>query len=141
MTILLFLIVLAILIFVHELGHFLVARACGIRVDAFAIGFGLGYVFYIGKFADPVKFVNYVFEKRPEVKILLAGCRLQNEIYQVFDTPEYNERVYVLKEPCELKVLPPPPPPWNPRASATGVRNNPKPINREKYFIFMRAPC
>ncbi len=40
MTIIIFLIVLAILIFVHELGHFLVARWCGIRVDAFAIGFG-----------------------------------------------------------------------------------------------------
>src|SRR5690349_17949880 len=39
-TIIIFLIVLAILIFVHELGHFLVARACGIRVDAFALGFG-----------------------------------------------------------------------------------------------------
>jgi len=25
---------------------------------AFAIGFGLGYIFYIGRFADPVKFVN-----------------------------------------------------------------------------------
>ncbi len=40
MTIILFLIVLAVLIFVHELGHFLAARACGIRVDEFAIGFG-----------------------------------------------------------------------------------------------------
>lgn len=40
MTVIIFLIVLAVLIFVHELGHFLVARACGIRVDAFAIGFG-----------------------------------------------------------------------------------------------------
>lgn len=40
MTIIIFLVVLAILIFVHELGHFLVARWCGIRVDAFAIGFG-----------------------------------------------------------------------------------------------------
>lgn len=40
MTVILFLIVLAILIFVHELGHFLVARACGIRVDEFALGFG-----------------------------------------------------------------------------------------------------
>jgi len=40
MTIILFLLVLAILIFVHELGHFLIARACGIRVDAFALGFG-----------------------------------------------------------------------------------------------------
>jgi len=40
MTALIFLIVLAILIFVHELGHFLAARACGIRVDVFALGFG-----------------------------------------------------------------------------------------------------
>jgi len=40
MTLILFLIVLALLIFVHELGHFLAARACGIRVDEFALGFG-----------------------------------------------------------------------------------------------------
>jgi regulator of sigma E protease len=40
MTFIIFILVLAVLIFVHELGHFLVARACGIRVDAFAIGFG-----------------------------------------------------------------------------------------------------
>jgi regulator of sigma E protease len=39
MTIILFLIVLAILIFVHELGHFLVAKKSGIRVDEFALGF------------------------------------------------------------------------------------------------------
>jgi regulator of sigma E protease len=39
-TIIIFLIVLAVLIFVHELGHFLFARAAGIRVDAFKIGFG-----------------------------------------------------------------------------------------------------
>lgn len=39
-TAIIFIIVLAVLIFVHELGHFLVARWCGIRVDAFAIGFG-----------------------------------------------------------------------------------------------------
>jgi regulator of sigma E protease len=40
MTVIIFLIVLAVLIFVHELGHFLFARLCGIRVDAFKIGFG-----------------------------------------------------------------------------------------------------
>jgi len=39
MTIILFLVVLAILIFVHELGHFFVAKKSGIRVDEFAIGF------------------------------------------------------------------------------------------------------
>ncbi len=39
-TVVIFIIVIAALIFVHELGHFLVARAFGIRVDEFAIGFG-----------------------------------------------------------------------------------------------------
>ena len=39
MTIVLFLVVLAVLIFVHELGHFLIAKKSGIRVDEFAIGF------------------------------------------------------------------------------------------------------
>ncbi len=39
MTVILFLIILAILIFVHELGHFLTAKFFGIRVDEFAIGF------------------------------------------------------------------------------------------------------
>ena len=39
MTIILFIIVLAILILSHELGHFLVAKISGIRVDEFAFGF------------------------------------------------------------------------------------------------------
>jgi regulator of sigma E protease len=35
-----FIFVLAIVVFVHELGHFLVARACGVGVKSFSIGFG-----------------------------------------------------------------------------------------------------
>jgi len=35
-----FLFVLTIVVFFHELGHFLVARRCGIRVLVFSIGFG-----------------------------------------------------------------------------------------------------
>ncbi|MCM2354212.1 MAG: RIP metalloprotease RseP [Pseudobdellovibrio sp.] len=35
-----FVILLGILVFVHELGHFLVARACGVRVEVFSLGFG-----------------------------------------------------------------------------------------------------
>mgnify|MGYP000961954652 CR=1 FL=1 len=35
-----FLLVLSVLVFVHELGHYLVARWCGVRVEAFSIGFG-----------------------------------------------------------------------------------------------------
>jgi regulator of sigma E protease len=39
MTVILFLLILAVLIFVHELGHFVSAKLFGIRVDEFAIGF------------------------------------------------------------------------------------------------------
>lgn len=35
-----FFFVLALVIFVHELGHYLVGRWCGVGVDAFSLGFG-----------------------------------------------------------------------------------------------------
>ena len=34
------LLVFGVLIAVHELGHFLAAKACGVRVNEFAIGMG-----------------------------------------------------------------------------------------------------
>lgn len=39
-SIIYFIITIGILVFVHELGHFLAARICKMRTDAFAIGFG-----------------------------------------------------------------------------------------------------
>jgi regulator of sigma E protease len=38
-TVLIFLVLISALVFVHELGHFLVARRSGVRVDEFGIGF------------------------------------------------------------------------------------------------------
>src|SRR3954463_4533619 len=35
-----FLFVLTIVVFFHELGHFLIARLCGVRVLTFSLGFG-----------------------------------------------------------------------------------------------------
>lgn len=35
-----FLLVLSLLVFVHEWGHYIVARMCGVRVKTFSIGFG-----------------------------------------------------------------------------------------------------
>ncbi len=35
-----FLVVLTVLVFVHELGHYWVARRCGVRVEVFSVGFG-----------------------------------------------------------------------------------------------------
>ena len=39
-TIVPFLFVLTVVVFVHEMGHYLVGRWCGIGVRAFSIGFG-----------------------------------------------------------------------------------------------------
>ena len=35
-----FIIVLSVLVFVHEWGHYIVARMCGVKVETFSIGFG-----------------------------------------------------------------------------------------------------
>jgi regulator of sigma E protease len=35
-----FLVLLTVVVFVHELGHFWVARRCGVRVEVFSVGFG-----------------------------------------------------------------------------------------------------
>ncbi|AOY90907.1 RIP metalloprotease RseP [Cupriavidus sp. USMAA2-4] len=39
-TLIAFLVALCVLIFVHEMGHYLAARACGVKVLRFSIGFG-----------------------------------------------------------------------------------------------------
>ena len=33
-------VVLGIMIFVHEWGHFIAAKLCGVRVEVFSFGFG-----------------------------------------------------------------------------------------------------
>ncbi len=35
-----FIVILSAIVFIHELGHYLVGRWCGVRIDAFSIGFG-----------------------------------------------------------------------------------------------------
>jgi Zn-dependent protease len=39
-TVLQLLLVLGLMVLVHEFGHFVVAKLCGVRVETFAIGFG-----------------------------------------------------------------------------------------------------
>ncbi|MCP4393084.1 MAG: RIP metalloprotease RseP [Alphaproteobacteria bacterium] len=39
-NVIVFLIVLSLVVFVHEFGHFIIARMCGVHVEAFSLGFG-----------------------------------------------------------------------------------------------------
>ncbi len=49
-TLLAFVGAISILVVFHELGHFLVARRCGVKVQRFSLGFG--YVIYSKRFAN-----------------------------------------------------------------------------------------
>ena len=40
LSILIFFVVLSVIILIHEFGHFIVARRCGVVVEVFALGFG-----------------------------------------------------------------------------------------------------
>ena len=54
MSIIIFIIVLSVLIVVHELGHFIMAKSLGVKVERFAIGFGpklVSHVFQGTEFA------------------------------------------------------------------------------------------
>ena len=51
-----FIFVLTIVVFFHEMGHFLVGRWCGIKVDAFSIGFGKEIFAYTDKLGTRWRF-------------------------------------------------------------------------------------
>jgi len=60
---------------------------------AFAVGFGLGYIFYIGRFVDPVKFVNSNLFFYAIHKFFLNRWYLNSIIYWCFVTaPLYFAR-------------------------------------------------
>ena len=35
-----FILILSLIVSIHELGHYLVGRLCGVKIDAFSLGFG-----------------------------------------------------------------------------------------------------
>jgi regulator of sigma E protease len=51
-----FVVVLSVLVFVHELGHYLVARWCGVKVETFSIGFGREIIGFTDKSGTRWKF-------------------------------------------------------------------------------------
>ena len=67
MTVFAFILVLGLLIFVHELGHFLIAKACGIRVLKFSLGFG---PCLIGKKIGETEYLVSIFPLGGYVKML-----------------------------------------------------------------------
>ncbi|MFQ5562754.1 MAG: RIP metalloprotease [Parvularculaceae bacterium] len=116
-----FLVLLTIIVFFHEYGHFSVARLLGVRVDVFSIGFGKtlwrwvdrkgtewrvallplgGYVKFFGD-------LNAASEARPEIANETGPKQGKNEPHPVttqFPRPGHEEEVARALTPEERKV-------------------------------------
>ncbi len=117
-TLLAFVVALGILIFVHELGHFIAARLFGVRVETFSIGFGPklfkfrccetefavsliplgGYVKMAGEDPDkPAKSPDEFYAKPPwqRIVIALAGPIMNLLLAVIFFATSYTIGRYI----------------------------------------------
>ena len=53
-----FVVAIGILVAVHEYGHYIVARWCGVKVLRYSIGFGKPLLIWRGKDPDPVSYTH-----------------------------------------------------------------------------------
>lgn len=101
-TFLLFIIILTILVFVHEFGHFITARKLGMRVYEFALGFP---PFAIGFYVDPKtgKRVWVKGKKKVKRNALDAGGGTEAEEHAEYPSTLYSLNYLPLGGFCKIK--------------------------------------
>lgn len=86
-----FVAMLGVLIFVHELGHFLVAKACGVRVLKFSLGFG-----------SPIGIGRYRMRwERAGTEYVVAWFPLGGFVKMLGENPDESDAPEVLATPEE----------------------------------------
>ena len=95
MTILIFILILSVLIFVHELGHFFIAKKTGVRVDEF--GFGLPPRVFGKKIGETLYSLNL---------IPLGGfVKLYGEEYHEIKNKNNAKRAFINKKPWQKTLI------------------------------------
>ncbi len=105
-----FIIILSLIVAIHELGHYLVGRWCGVKIDAFSLGFGPelfarvdsrgtrwrigalplgGYVKFHGD-ANPASVGDHAADPSVDRSLTLAGQPLRNRAAIVLAGPVAN---------------------------------------------------
>jgi regulator of sigma E protease len=105
-----FIIILSLIVAIHELGHYLVGRWCGVKIDAFSLGFGPelfarvdsrgtrwrigalplgGYVKFHGD-ANPASVGDHAADPSVDRSLTLAGQPLRNRAAIVLAGPIAN---------------------------------------------------
>ena len=101
-SILSFLVAIAILVGIHEFGHFWVARKLGIKIIRFAIGFGKPIWTYKSKDKDATEYVLAAIPMGGYVKMLdeREGEVQEEEKHRAFNTqPVWKRFLVVLAGP------------------------------------------
>lgn len=96
MNIILMILLISLLIFVHEAGHFLAARMCGIKVSKFGFGLPFGPTLYERQFGDTTFYIH---------AFLLGGyvsfpddekdCDLADDSPELFKNKPVGQRAFV----------------------------------------------
>ncbi len=90
-TLFAFVVLLTVLIFVHELGHFAVARWCGVRVLKFSVGFG-----------KPIGFGKYRLRwKRGHTEYVIAAIPLGGFVKMLGENPDEEDSPEARASPGE----------------------------------------
>jgi regulator of sigma E protease len=94
-TVLAFIVVVGVLIFVHELGHFLAARLFGVRVEVFSLGFG----------PKLFSFIKGETEYRISVIPLGGYVRLYGEHPETMPSVVDKEKAFAFKKPWQKALI------------------------------------
>lgn len=92
-----FLVVLGVLIVVHELGHYLAARLCGVKVLRFSVGFGrMLWKRQLGK--DQTEWAISIFPLGGYVKMLdeREGKVAEEEVHRAFNRQSVGKRSIIV---------------------------------------------
>ena len=96
MTLIILILMLSILIFVHEFGHFIVAKKCGVHVDEFALGMG-PKIFSFNRKNDPTLY---------SLRLLPIGgfCAMAGEVEEEKEKGLSKDKYMCNKKPYQ-KIL------------------------------------
>ncbi|MEM7351125.1 MAG: RIP metalloprotease RseP [Acidobacteriota bacterium] len=110
-----FILVLGVLIFVHELGHFMAAKAVGIAVPRFSIGFGSatplrfvrGETEYLVSWIPLGGYVKMASKEEQEAMAALEGGELEKEYppERLFESQSLPARILVISAGVIMNVL------------------------------------
>jgi len=113
-TVLAFVFAIAVLIVIHELGHYSVARLCGVKVLRFSVGFGKVLFRHVGRGPDRTEWTICAIPLGGYVKMLCEGSRdpekdppiLPEDLPRTFDQqPVYKRFAIVAAGPIANFLL------------------------------------